>query len=588
MMQFKSFLSFILIFIPVLLIAQEFQFTAKASKNTLGINQRVKVEFSVNQNGADNFRAPNFQGFRVVAGPSTSVSQSWINGKTTYSMSYVYFLEPTAKGNYTIPGASITFQGKEYKTNALKFEVTGKVEDPNDPQIAIANTAQENIFLAAFVSKENPYVGESIYVEYRLYFSNKIEFNNPQFGDMPKYEGFWNQEIPITNYDRQVGDYKGEKLNYFTLKKTVLIPQKSGKLKIDPIDMDVVVGVPTGKYDFFGYPLIQRVNQHYTSGGRTVNIKPLPDNGKPADFTGAVGDYKFSVQTNKNTLGANESADVSVRVEGIGNTKLFELPKLQVPAELEVYAPERKENLTTTLNGLSGLLSDHYSIVANYKGKYVIPGLSFSYFNPKEGKYHTLTSDELVIEVTEGSIANATQNLPNQQKVQTKGGDFQYIASTTQLEPSKMYDFYGSSLRFGLTALPFAIVPLFILVGRKRRDRMADVLGNKKREADRLAKKYLSEARKHIGNKEQFYEALEKALHNFLKAKINIETIDMSEIKIAQLLRDRNVSETGVDAFIQVLKDCNFARFTPMVRGSMEAELDKAAQVIQQVNTELK
>lgn len=587
-MKFKHFLSIILFFNALFIFSQEFQFTAKTSKTTLGVNQRLKIEFSVNKNGADDFRAPDFKGFRVVAGPSTSVSQSWVNGVTSYSMSYVYFLEPTAKGSFTIQGATITYQGREYKSNPVKIEVTNKVEDPNDPQIALSKTAKDNIFLATFISKENPYVGEGIYVEYRLYFTNNIEFNNPQFGDMPKYEGFWNQEIPITNFDKQVGDYKGKKYNFFTLKKAVLIPQKTGNLHIGSIDMDVVVGVPTGRYDFFGYPLIQRVNEHYSSGSRTLAVKALPETGKPEDFTGAVGDFKFEVKSNKNTLGANESAKVDIAINGVGNLKLFELPKLKVPAELEVYTPERKENLNTTLSGLSGSVTDSYNIVANYKGKYPIPTISFSYFNPKDGKYHTLNSNEIVIEATHGNDINNASTVSNKKNVVSQVAEFKYIANKSKFKKMGNSNFYGSATHYTLMALPFVLLPLFLFVIRKRNERDADVLGNKLREAQRLAKKYLSEAHKKIGDKNLFYEALEKALHNFLKAKLNIETSDISQERISQLLKEREVSDASIQQLMEILNDCNFARFTPMVRGAMETELEKAANVIQKINSEIK
>ena len=588
MLIIKKYLFIFFILIYGIGFTQNFEFTARASKTNLALNQRVKVEFTVNQNGADNFKPSDFKGFRVVAGPSTSVSQSWINGKSSYAQSYIYFIEPTAQGTFTISGASVIFQGKEVRSNALIFTVTEAVEEPknaNDP----ANAAQDNIFLATFVSKENPYVGEGIFVEYRLYFSNKIEFNNPQFGQAPKYEGFWNQEIPITTYDRQVGDYKGEKLNYFTLKKTVLIPQKTGKLTIDPMEMDVVVGVMTGKYDFFGYPLMQRVNQHYTSGAKTVFVKPLPEKGKPADFTGAVGDYKFSVSANKNTLGANESAKIDVVVNGTGNLKLFELPKIIVPSELEVYTPEHTENVTTTLAGLKGSVTDSYAIVANYKGKYVIPATRFSYFNPKEGKYHELGSEEIVIDVTEGNLIDTiSATKTNKQIVSTQNGGFRYIQTKTDLKPFDNYTFYGSFGYYALLVAPFASIPFFIILGQKRRERRADVKGNKLREANRLSKKFLSDAKKHIGSKELFYEALEKALHNFLKAKLNIETSDISQDRISVLLKRKNVSDANIQSFINVLNDCNFARFTPMVKGAMEAELDKAALVMALVDSEIK
>lgn len=583
----KYYYIVLLILVQSTAIAQDFKFTATASKNKLGLNQRVKIEYTVNQNGADDFTPPDFKGFKVIAGPSTSVRQSWVNGVSSYAQSYIYFLQPVSKGTFTIAGASVVFDGQLIKSNALTFTITDAVEEPknpNDPTFA----AQENIFLVAHVSKENPFVGESIYVEYRLYFTNKIEFSDAQFGDVPKYEGFWNQEIPITGYEREVGEYKGEQYNYFTLKKAVLIPQKDGKLIIDPIEMDILVGVPTGKYDFFGYPLIQRTQAHYTSGAKSVFVKPLPESGKPSDFSGAVGDFTFSVKSNKNTLAANETATISVQVQGVGNMKLFDLPQLKTPAELEIYNPERKENLQTTLNGLKGSFSDEYAVVANYQGKYAIPSVSFSYFNPKNGKYYTLHSTEFIIETTQGLNADTT-NIAGvtKQKVRSSGGNFQYIATETQFKPLQPTDFYGGIWHYGLVGFSFASIPLFLLVIKRKKTRQADVTGNKVRQANRLSKKYLSEAKKQLHNKDLFYEAMEKALHNFLRAKLNVETSDISPENIASMLKNRSVSDHTIAQFNELLNDCNFARYTPLSRGETETELEKAAQVLSQINDEL-
>lgn len=569
------------------LFAQDLQFTAVASKNKLGLNQKIKIEYTVNQNGTDDFTPPDFKGFKIIAGPSTSVRQSWVNGVSSYAQSYIYFLQPTAKGTFTIPNATITFDGVKYKSNSLTIAVTDAVEEPKNPNDP-TYLAQENIFLVAHVSKDNPYVGESIYVEYRLYFSDKIEFSDAQFGDAPKYEGFWNQEIPINGYNREVGDFKGERYNYFTLKKAVLIPQKDGKLSIDPIDMDILVGVPTGKYDFFGYPLIQRTQAHYTSGAKTISVRPLPENGKPDDFTGAVGDYTFSVKSNKNTLGANQTATIAISVQGVGNLKLFDLPKLKTPADLEVYSPERKENIQTTLNGLKGSVTDNYALVANYKGKYAIPSVSFSYFNPKTGKYQTFNSEEFIIEVTEGTSSDTLQaGDVTKRRVTASGGDFHYIATQTKFTSAQRSDFYGSVWHYALSGLPFLCIPLFLLVLNRKKSRDADIIGNKIRNADRLSKKYLSEAKKHLGNKELFYEALEKALHNFLKAKLNVETSDISQDKIAEILQQRQVSDAAIYQFKEIINDCDLARYTPLVKSDMESELKKAGQVITLINNEL-
>ena len=569
--------------------SQELEFTAKVSKTVLGINQRLKIEFSVNKNDTDNFKAPNFTNFTIVAGPSSSVSKSWVNGKSSYSQTYVYIIKPKAIGKFVIPSAKIEYKGKWVKSNSVSITVTKKVavpKNPNDPNYI----AQENIYLVASVSKTNPYVGESIYVEYRLYFSENVGFGNTQFGKNPKYEGFWNQEIIIKQNTEKEGEYKGKKMRYYILKKQLLIPQKSGKLYINPMDLDMVVSVPTGRYDFFGNQQTRRVNAQYRSTQRLVNVKPLPIEGKPASFTGAVGNFNLDVTASKKTLKANESTQIKIKITGKGNIKLFEIPKLVVPSELEVYTPERKQNTSTTSLGLKGNISDNYSIVPEYTGKYKIPSVKFSYFNPKNKQYHSLSSDEIMIQVTEGKILPSTNNdkTTKKQIVSNTGGDFRYIQTQTQFIDTKIVDFYTSDLYYFLLIFPFAFIPLAIFVGRKRKKRMADLAGNKIRKADKLAKKYLSQAKKQIKNKEAFYIALEKALHNYLKAKLHIETADSSQEKIAELLTNHQVKEDTINKLKSVLDDCNLGRYAPSTQLEMRNSYEKARSVINQINTELK
>jgi len=584
----RPFLLFFLI-ISGTIHAQDLKFTAITSKTVLGINQRLKIEFNVNKNGADNFKAPNFTNFTVIAGPSSSVSQSWVNGKSSYSQSYIYIIKPKAIGAFTIPSAKIEYNGKWVSSNTVKITVTEKVaipKNPNDPNYI----AQENIFLVASVSKTNPYVGESIYVEYRLYFSKKVGFGNVEFGKNPKYEGFWNQEIKIKHNQEQTGDYKGKTLRYITLRKMLLIPQKSGKLYVNPMDMDMTVSVPTGRYDFFGNPQTRKINAQYTSIRRLVRVKALPSKGKPADFTGAVGEYSMAVTTNKKTLKASESTQIEVKITGKGNLKLFEIPKLIVPADLEVYTPERKLKSRTTLSGLKGSLADNYSIVPEYKGKYIIPSVSFSYFNPKDKQYHSLTSKEIIIEVTEGKTLPSTTNDSTITKrlVTSAGGDFRFIQTKTQFNSTKKRDFFQSNLYYLLLILSFISIPIGILIGKKRKKIAADISGNKIKKADKLAKKYLSEAKKQINNKEAFYIALEKALHNFLKAKLHIETADSSQDKIAELLKNHQVQEVTINELKIVLDDCNLGRYAPATHIEMQNIYQKASSVLNRINSELK
>jgi len=565
----------------------QLDFTATASNTKIGINQRLRIEFTVDKQGVDNFKLPEMNDFKIVAGPSQSVNQSWINGKVSYAQTYIYIVQPTRMGTLTINAATVEYEGKIYKSNLLKITVTEQVElpkDPNDPSYL----AQQGIHLVAEVSKENPYVGEALYVVYKLYVSENISVSNWAVVESPQYNGFWNQDIEIKGMNVQMGEYKGERYRYIELKKAVLIPQKSGELIIEPMRMDITLGVPTGRYNFFGEAILRSYTETYTTGKRVVKVKALPAEGKPENFSGAVGDFQFKVTKNKEVLKANESAQINVEVSGKGNFKLFEIPKLVTPSELEVFTPEYKEQIQTTINGISGRVYSQYTVVPQYKGKYKIPNLSFSYFNPQDKKYYTIDVPDMFVEVSEGKGLPTTDSaFAHKQQVEVSGNSFRYIQTKTSFKPIVEEPFFKSKWYFLLLLAPLLVIPIGIMLNKFNEERSKDIVGSKKRKADRLARKYLSAAKKELGKKELFYIALEKALHNFLKAKLSIETADISQEKISEILTKKGVSTDSITQLIAVLNDCDFARYTPSSNVKMNEEYEKAVEIISIIDKEL-
>ncbi|MEN9981034.1 MAG: hypothetical protein RL542_821, partial [Bacteroidota bacterium] len=276
------------------------QFEAKVSRNTLGLNERLRVDFIMNVDG-DNFVQPNFEGFRVIAGPSQQISQSWINGRSSFEKVYSYFLLPLQKGNVVIKQAVIEFNGQLYKTAPVRIKVTDAVQqqaDPNDPS-APQISADDNIYLVADISKTNPYINEPITIVYKLYFSYNIGITNWRELNKPKYNDFWSQNIDIKQLVAEEGMFKGQRYRYVTLRKTVLYPQKSGKLTIEPLSLDIDVQLPTNRRDVFGRVMITEGNKRVSAGTKTIAVKPLPEAGKPAGFTGAVGNFDFKVTPTK-------------------------------------------------------------------------------------------------------------------------------------------------------------------------------------------------------------------------------------------------------------------------------------------------
>ncbi len=578
----------------VLLIANsllaQVKFEANVSKNTLGLNERVRIEFSMNDDG-DNFVPPNFEacGFRVVGGPSQSISQSWINGRSSFQKSYTYVLLPLKKGSLVIRQAIIEINGQQYKTLPVRITVTDAIKQPNDPNEPASVRADNNLYLVADISKTNPYVNEPITVVYKLYFSYNIGITNWRELNKPKYNDFWSQNIDIKNLVAEEGLFKGERYRYVVLRKTVLYPQKAGKLEIEPLSLDIDCQVPRGRPNFFGQVQVVEDSKRVSAGSKVIAVKPLPEAGKPKDFSGAVGKFNFKVTPSRTGLKFGESLNLNVSVTGTGNLKLFSLPKPEVPSTLEMYDPEHSENVTTPLTGMTGSIADKYTIIPQSKGNFPIKPMHFTYFDLSSATYKTITSPSIMLNVLDGpGLSNAAPIVAGTSKVPTTSNKaFAYIKQKTTLKPMVSKDFLGSGLFYSLMILPFLGIPALILFRKRKEADDADIVGNKKKKSNALAKKYLSEAQKQINNKEPFYIALEKAMHNFLKAKLSMETSDMSKDKIKEILLSRNAhSETVLD-FINLTENCDFARYAPSTSVTIQQDYDKAIEIISNLEKQI-
>nr|WP_315144436.1 BatD family protein [uncultured Flavobacterium sp.] len=574
----KKFIAVALFIIANPLLAQV-QFETRVSKNTLALNERLRVDFVMNVDG-DNFIQPSFDGFRIFAGPNQQVSQSWSYGKSSFEKVYSYFLLPTRKGTLVIKQAAIEFNGQVYKTSPVKITVTNAVqqsEEENDGQIS----ADNNLYLVADVSKTNPYINEPITVVYKLYFSFNIGISNWRELSKPKYNDFWSQNIDIKQLVAEEGMFKGERFRYVVLRKTVLYPQKSGKLEIEPLSLDIDVQLPTNRRDMFGQMMIRETSKRVSAGAKTIAVKGLPESGKPAHFSGAVGSFDFKVTPSKTTLHNGESLELVVSAAGKGNLKLFTLPKPVVPNALEMYDPIHTESVNTPLSGMAGKISDSYTIIPQFKGTYPIKPMQFSYFDLNSGSYKTITSPEILVTVLDGPTATDSTAVASTAKNKISNVEqFKFIKLKTELEDVHAKDFLGSNSFYALLLLPFGIIPLIVIFKKKKEAIDSDVFGNRIKMNNKLAKKYLSEAKKQIANKELFYVALEKAMHNFLKAKLHIETSEMSKDNIQELLLSRKANPEAVNDFIALTENCEIARYAPSSSASIQQDFDKAVEII--------
>jgi len=557
------------------------KFEAEVSKTKLGVNENLRVDFKMNKDG-DNFSPPSFNGFRVVGGPNQSVSNSWINGVRTFSKTYSYFLTPEKKGNYTIGQASIEIDGDIYKTLPVKVQVTEAVESSLSPG-SPSSVVDDDIELSIEISKSNPYLNEPISVEFKLLFNPKINVTNLGEIDNPEFKNFWSQNIKIPRLEIKSTSYKGQRYNYVTWKKALLFPQKAGDLELLPLTLDVTIDVPTNRRDFFGNIIYTQTSKKVASRKRIIKVKNFPENGKPESFNGAVGNFDISLNSSKSQLKATESFQLEFKVNGNGNLKLFSLPEIIVPSSLEKYAPEFKEKINTSLSGMNGEISNVYTIVPQYQGKYPIPPVEFSFFNPKTEQYVTLYSNESIVDVLDGPTRLSESNVQASNPVSnsiTSSDQFNFIklnSNFTQIDAKNIID--SKKILFTLFLIPIIILVLAIIYFNLRNKKVSENI-LKSRDADLLARQYLNNAKIDINNKDSFYASLENALFNFIKSKYLIEREDFSKDRLKSILEKDKISDNIIEDLIDIINSCELARYTPTTPEGMDQDYEKAVKVI--------
>ena len=568
-------------------IHAQVQMKARASKTQLTTDDRLAVRFDVTIRGGDadinNFQPPKFEGFKVM-GPSISEEYYNNNGKASSVYGYTYYLQPLKAGKYTIGKASIKVQGKKYETNPIEITVTkgnkpSLAEQQKKGSITTPDGKSSEIFLVAEPTKTKPYVNEAVGLSYRLYFSNKLEVARYELVKQMKVNGFWVQTVDKTVSGPYQGTVNGKEYTYYILNKKLLFPQHAGKLTINPLVLDIVIRKPVIRnYGFMRVQEYQMEKIRVAARKRVLEVKELPQDQKPADFSGAVGNFSFKVSINTSQVKVGEPVNISVIAKGKGNFKLFDLPKLKVPDGLELYDPKHVEQLQTTYSGNSGIVRDDYIVVPNSPGKFIIPGVRFVYFDPKNNNYEVRATDDIVLFVT--GEGNYTNNITKNNTNNISGKDFRFIKTETKFASPVKNDFFGSKTFEILLIIPFVLAFLMFGYHKYQSNKVYDADAEKRKKSKSLAQKFLKDAKKSMEDKERFYSNLEKAFHNFLKANLKIDTSEMSRENIKQMLQQKNVSDDKISELYNILNKCDMARYTPASASKIEEDYAEAAKVM--------
>ena len=532
----------------------------------------------MNQNG-DNFSPPKFENFQIIGGPNQSIKTSYVNGERSFSKTYSYFLKPLKKGTLKISQASIEIDNETYKSLPIEVTITDSVKQPSDAVTQYYN--DDDIELRALISKGSPFLNEPITVVYKLYYKAPINISDARETETPKFKDFWSQTIKIPQLKVQREVYNGQNYNVVEWRKVVLYPQRVGELEISPLSLNLVLDVPTDKRDFFGNVIYDQTSQLISTGMRRINVKNLPNLGKPDSFTGAVGEFEFDVILNKNSLRATESFQAELKVKGSGNLKLFDLPNILVPNSMELFEPEREELINTNLSGMSGSISKLFTIIPRFQGNFPIEEVEFSYFNPETEKYKILKSPRLTIDVFDGpALSNSITN--DNLNIITADDSFRFIKIKGNLEEIKNDIFFESKLFYALVASPFAFLLslfAFTIYSRKRKESSYELI----RIEERLIYKMIDSAKDAIGDKILFYDKIEKAIIKSLIVKFSIRMESLNKEKIQQIGQEKGLLRNDITLIIKLIENCEKAKYSQSSDSIMNKDLENARKAINSI-----
>ena len=559
-------------------LSAQVNFEATVSKSKLALNERLRIDFVMNQNG-DNFSPPEFDNFQIIGGPNQSIKTSYVNGERKFSKTYSYFLKPLKKGKLKINQASIEIDGEIYKSLQIEVLITDSVKQPSDSITQYYN--DDDIELRALISKGSPYLNEPITVVYKLYYKAPINISDARETETPKFKDFWSQTIKIPQLKVERDIFKGQNYNVVEWRKVVLYPQKVGELEISPLSLNLVLDVPTDKRDFFGNVIYDQTSQMISTGMRRIIVKDLPQLGKPDSFSGAVGNFEFDVILNKNSLRATESFQAELKVKGNGNLKLFDLPNILVPNSMELFEPEREELISTNLSGMSGSVSKSFTVIPRFQGNFPIEEVEFSYFDPNTEKYKVLKSPRLTIDVYDGPVISNTITNDNSNII-TSNDSFRFIKLKGNLREINNDVFFQSQFFYAIVTTPFILLLSFLLFTTYKRNKK-ESSSELVRIEERKINKMIISAKESIGDKVLFYDKIEKAIIKSLIVKFSIRMDSLNKEKIQQIGRDKGLSKDDVLLIIKLIENCEKAKYSRSSDSIMNKDLEISKKVISSI-----
>ena len=637
----------ILASVVLVVLATSYQVSAQATfnavcpQNKIGKNDYLQVQFKLeNASNVESISPPSFNNFSVISGPNQESGMTSINGKVDQYVSISYVLKPPGPGHYTIGPATASADGKTFKSQALQIDVTNAAttsppgSSSSNPLAQLGGTStspfgnlnfdfpqepathqfddyilkkgenvnekvKRNLFVKLDVSKTSCYVGEPIVAAIKLYTRLRSETT---VTDAPSFNGFSVSEIDLSKSNAAGSEkYNGRDYNVYVLRKVQLYPLQAGTITLDSVVADNKVTFL--RSDFAGaqkgdsfFDMMQNFADATSPAGSVVEanvtlkskpvvitVKPLPDEHKPADFKGAVGNFTIQSSLQKEAITTDDAGNLKVVISGAGNIQLVNAPKISWSAGIDAYDAKISDGLDLSSVPIRGSKTFIYPFTISKPGTYTIPVIAFSFFDPVTAAYKTIATQPLTITVTKGK---GSPNSPYIKEAgQPKPGGLRDI-----LEIYGGYVLAGGILLAGILLWIFrrkpdakktvaAVVPATTASNAALRGEEAQNLPPKSAIPDNpleMAYRKLTEEKSPA-----FYRELDRSLKKYLSAKFNVPSEELHKKRISEELDKSNVGLGTSLRLTKLMDDIELNLYAPPSDiNHMTDTYEKASEVV--------
>lgn len=600
-------LSFLLSFVSVF---SQAKFYAKG-QTVAYTGQTYAITFVLENGKGNNFKMPQtYPGFQIVGGPSQSSNYSWVNGKTSSSKSYTYYLQASKEGEFNIPVASVTVGKETLKTKSFKVKVLkGQKKNTAQQQHNNANTLRQqqrqqtapsdngdwkeqiakNLYVKMYTDKQNPYVGEQVTLYLKLY--QGVQTFQTQVTELPEFKGFWVNDFKLQANKWEKEEVDGVWFNTMMINKYALFPQRAGDFNLSPIKLATLVQLRKKSQSnsiwdqFFG--AYENKEYPFQSNGLKIKVNPLPSENVPENFTGAVGRFKFSASVDSVNTETGKAITLKSKITGTGNIMMIDAPQVVLPEEFEIYDPQEKEYISKKSTYINGSKKYDYLMIPTKPGIFNIDSIPFSYFDLSSKKYHTIYADGFTINV-EPSADYVEEKIPDPNDETILDTDIKNITSINDIA---FYEdkFIGSKTFWSLWSSSIGFAFLLLLAKYKLDNYNPNLVAINRKKANKLAMSKLKKANNYLkaNDKKAFYNEIVRSLWDYVSLKLNMLPEDLSKENIQEKLLVNTVSEQTATRYINLINKSEMAVYSPMGEAEMQKDFNEAKEIIIHVESEI-